>query len=340
MYPVPFAGPQQFLTLASRASALGYTSVWANDHYTTQAYVRKQFSQPPSYYEPLITLASVAATVPRVKLGTGVLALPMRDAVVLAKQVATLDVFSGGRVCLGVGLGAYREEYVAAHPRSAVHRGTLLTETLTVLRLLLESSPVSFDGQWVSVEGLEMFPRPVQQPLPIYVAGNSSEAVHRAALFGQAWMPGAFSEEWGQRRVAALQAAAFEAGRDPALIGIAPQFACSLARHHEVAAARYRASQLYRHLESLATSTLKGLPIEDMADWDLVGTPDAVAERLSLYRSIGVTECPAIIFVANAVGELEEQMELFATEVMQHFRSKGGESAWGRGNRGTQRSDS
>lgn len=316
MYPVPFVGAGDLVSIASRAAALGYGSVWANDHYTTQAYVRQQFADPPNYYEPLITLATAAARVPRVGLGTGVLVAPMRDPVVLAKQVATLDVLSGGRVRLGVGIGAYREEYRAAHPGASIHRGEVLTETLVVLRMLFETRRATFCGRWLAIEDIELYPKPLQVPLPIYVAGNSKEAIQRAAIHGQAWMPGAFSTEWGTRSVASLREAAARAGREPNAVKVAPQFACCVDRSHEVAVGRYTSSQLYRHLESLSASTLKGQAIEEMVEWDLVGTPDEIGERLQGYQHVGVAECPAIIFVADTPGEFEDQMVLFAEEVM------------------------
>src|ERR1043165_793299 len=111
--PIPFARPEDFVRLAQAAERLGDDAGWGNDHITAAPYVRTKWPDPPNFYEVLMTLATVGAHTRRVQLGTAVLALPLRDPVLLAKQVATLDRFTGGRVLLGVGIGAYREEFTA-----------------------------------------------------------------------------------------------------------------------------------------------------------------------------------------------------------------------------------
>src|SRR3712207_4153381 len=110
-YPVPFTSPEVLQRISVAAEELGYDSVWCNDHLTTQRYVRQRWPQPPSYYDPFVALSFVAAATRRVRLGTSVVVLPMREPVVVAKQASTLDVFSGGRLILGVGLGARSEEH-------------------------------------------------------------------------------------------------------------------------------------------------------------------------------------------------------------------------------------
>ena len=128
-YPIPFSDPENLVRIAQHAEALGYHSVWGNDHMTTQHYVRAEFSVPPRFWEPLVTYAFLAAHTKTLRFGTGVLVLPMRrDIVVLAKQIATLDHFSGGRLEIGVGVGAYREEFEALWPGAEVHRGDMVEE--------------------------------------------------------------------------------------------------------------------------------------------------------------------------------------------------------------------
>lgn len=116
MYPIPFAGIEEMITIACQAEELGYDGVWGNDHMNTQIYVRQEFNTPPNYWEVLITLTVIAANTGRLKIGTGVLVPALRhDIVVLAKQIATLDHVSHGRLILGMGVGAYREEIGRAH---------------------------------------------------------------------------------------------------------------------------------------------------------------------------------------------------------------------------------
>ena len=122
MYPVPFARPEDVVPTAQLAERVGFDSVWGNDHMTTQRYVQREWPTPPNFYEPLIAFTYVAARTERIKLATGIIVLPMRTMPVLAKQVATLDQLSGGRVILGVGTGAYREEYEALYDYEVVAR--------------------------------------------------------------------------------------------------------------------------------------------------------------------------------------------------------------------------
>src|SRR5580692_10978962 len=158
-YPIPFSNPEDLVRIAQHAEALGYHSVWGNDHMTTQHYVRAESPVPPRFWEPLVTYAYLAAHTKRLRFGTGVLVLPMRrDIVVTAKQIATLDHFSNGRVEIGVGIGAYREEFEALNPQARVHRGDMVVEGVTALRLLFSQRAASFDGKYYKFRDVELFP--------------------------------------------------------------------------------------------------------------------------------------------------------------------------------------
>src|SRR5580765_2772873 len=190
MYPVPFARPEDVLPTAQLAERVGFDSVWGNDHMTTQRYVQREWPEPPNFYEPLITFTYVAARTERIKLATGIIVLPMRTMPVLAKQVATLDQLSGGRVILGVGTGAYREEYEALYPDARdARRGDITDEGMRALRLLFTERQASFRGRHVRFEGVECFPKPRQTPLPMYAGGNHPEVRRRAGEYGEGWMP-------------------------------------------------------------------------------------------------------------------------------------------------------
>ena len=160
--------------------------MWGTDFITPTKGMGIPDTHPPSWYELLISLAYVAALTDRIKLGTGVILLPYRDPIILAKQVATLDQYSGGRVLLGLGLGG-REEFEAIRPRERkAHRGKIMDEGLEALSLLLshDEGEVSFKGQYVEFQGVNLHPKPVQNPLPIYVPGRTPDALHRIARWG------------------------------------------------------------------------------------------------------------------------------------------------------------
>jgi probable F420-dependent oxidoreductase len=315
--PIPFAGPADFVRLAQAAERLGYDAVWGNDHVTAAPYVRTRWSEPPNFYEVLITLATVGAHTRRVRLGTAVLVLPLRDPVLLAKQVATLDRLTGGRVVLAVGIGAYREEFEAHWPRrSAARRGELLDEGLAALRTLLTERTASHAGPHYAFEKLELFPKPVQRPFPIYVGGHNEAAVARAARFGQGWLPGWRPFDEVRRRTGLLRRLTAEAGRDPREVEAAVQFTLVVGRTPEEAAARYRATGMVQHRQSLAHSGRDPALAEAN---NLIGSPGSLAEKIAFLRDAGVDHLCALQFPHDTVDEMLEQMDWFARDVMPAF---------------------
>jgi len=222
LYPIPFAAPADVVRVAVEAERLGYHAVMGNDHLTTQAYVRKRWPDPPNFFEPLITYAYCASSTKTIRFMTGVIVLPMRHPVVLAKQVATLDQFTGGRVVLGVGVGAYREEYEATQPRlKEVARAELVEEGIVAMRLLFTERRATYNGRHYQFEDVEMYPKPVQSPLPIFSAGNAEGSIRRAAELCEGWLPAAMGPERIRQGRDRLQMYAEAAGRDSAAVEIA-----------------------------------------------------------------------------------------------------------------------
>jgi probable F420-dependent oxidoreductase len=316
--PVPFATPADFIRLARTAEELGYDGVWGNDHITAAAYVRAKWRDPPSFYEVLITLAAVSAHTARLHLGTAVIALPLRDPVLLAKQVATLDHFTGGRVILGVGLGAYREEFQAQWPRRAnARRGELLDEALAALRQLFSEREASFSGRHITFEKVALAPKPLQRPFPIYVGGHNEQAVARAARLGQGWLPGWRPFEEVLARTALLRRLTAEAGRNAKDVEAAVQFTVMLGRTPDEARARYRKTGMVQHRQSLAHSGRDPALAEAN---NLIGSPAEVLDKLAWLAGAGVDHLCALQFPHDSVTEMLEQMEWFARDVVAAFR--------------------
>ena len=142
MYPVPYADIDQAVQLAVEAERLGFDSVWGNDHVSTQAYVRAEFADPPRFYDPYLYLAYVAGQTTTLGLGTAVTVMSFRSPVVVAKQAATLDLLSGGRFHLGLGIGAYREEAEAMWADRALHRGRHADELMEEVDYLFHQALV------------------------------------------------------------------------------------------------------------------------------------------------------------------------------------------------------
>jgi probable F420-dependent oxidoreductase len=315
-YPIPFSDPANLLRIARHAERSGYHSVWGNDHMTTQNYVRAEFPTPPRFWEPLITYAWLAAATTTLRFGTGILVLPMRrDIVVTAKQIATLDHLSGGRLELGVGVGAYREEFEALWPGSGAHRGEMMQEGVAALRQLFNQREATFQGKYYNFSNVELWPKPLQFHLPIYYGGNSPNHIERVAQTADGWIPAAMPPEQLRPLVDRLHQATLAAGRDPVDIAVAPQFVAHLGKTSEAAVARFRQSQMRNHLISLRKSTLKNQAALAMEDVNLIGSVEQVIERACRLKEAGVNHFLGLYFAANDVQELLDQMQLFAEDV-------------------------
>lgn len=320
-YPIPFSDPDNVIRIAQAAEAFGYDSVWGNDHMTTQHYVRAEFPVPPRFWEPLVTYAFVLSNTKTLKVGTGILVLPMRrDIVVTAKQIATLDHFGKGRLEIGVGIGAYREEFDALQPDSALQRGDIVDEGLQALRMLFGERVASFEGKFYRFRDVELWPKTLQPRIPIYIGGNNANNIRRAVSWGDGWLPAGIHVDRLRENVNTLRAMAEQAGRDPKTIEVCPQFVVHLGKTRETALKRFRQSQMNKHLTSLRKSTLKEQGAISHEDINLIGTPAEVIDRVLAYRDAGVTHLLGLYFAANTVEELIDQMQMFAEEVIPHVK--------------------
>lgn len=316
--PIPFFRSEDFVRAAREAEALGFDSVWGNDHYAPQDYVRSEYATPPNFYEVLTVLAAASSVTSRVELGTSVLVLPMRDIVTLAKQVSTLDQLSGGRLLLGVSIGAYKEEYAAARPDLAgKNRGTILEEGLEILRRLFTEHSVTFEGGTYRVSELEMYPKPARQPFPLLVGGHQLKSIDRAVRFAEGWIPGWRPYEELREWINIFRERAAAAGRDPSALIAAPQLSCLVARTQEEAERRYMASGMVRHRLSLAyTGRDPQLAMEN----NLVGSTEEVLERVEKLHEAGADHLACITLCVETVDEYFEQMHLLAEEVIEPYR--------------------
>jgi probable F420-dependent oxidoreductase len=314
--PLPFADLDDVVRISQAAERLGYHSVWGNDHITAPRYVREAHATPPRFFEPLITLAYVAAQTRTIRLGTAVLVVPMREPVVLAKQVATLDHASGGRVLLGVGVGAYREELEAVMPKSKrIDRGEMLAEGLAAMRLLFTERRASYSGRFYRFDGIELFPKPVQNPFPIYVGGNHVNQIRRAVAYGNGWLPASIPPSQLREGVVELQRAAEQAGRDPREIVVAPQVMVCIARTHESAIRNFESSPMYQHLHTLGESTLRSVDMGRLAEANLIGTPEEIISRVKAFEDAGASLMATMSFISPTVEATLEDIQYFAEEV-------------------------
>ena len=204
--------PKQVLEFGPLAESLGYDSVWVMDHLFNTGYIRERLEDKP-YYHPMSTLSYLAATTSKVTLGTSVLVLPYHNPVELAKYAATLDQISGGRVTLGVGVGAMTEEFDALGI-SMRERGSLTNECIDIMKELWSSHLPKFQSKRWDFSDLYFSPKPAQSSIPIWVGGSSPGAIKRTALRGDGWHPTGVSAESYALTKHEIMEAATAAGRD------------------------------------------------------------------------------------------------------------------------------
>jgi probable F420-dependent oxidoreductase len=230
---LPHVGPQatreMLLEFAPRMEALGYDSLWVSDHVVIPRHYESRYPYNPSgelgwtelpLLEPLSTLLFVAGVTRRAKLGTTVLVVPMRNPVLHAKIMATLDVLSGGRLIFGAGVGWLKEEFEALD-EPFDHRGGRMDEYLTVIKRLWTEEDPSFEGRYYRLGNVACFPKPQQQPHPpVWIGGNTDPALRRAARIGDAWHAAGGTAEQIEAALPKLRDYVQAEGRDPAAVQV------------------------------------------------------------------------------------------------------------------------
>lgn len=299
-----YAEPAALRALAQAAEELGFDSIWVSDHVVIPARIESPYPYSPDgvfrlgprapYLEPLTALTYLAGCTRTVRLGTHVLILPYRHPIVTAKMLATLDVLSGGRLELGIGVGWMAEEFAALAAPAFARRGAVTDEQVRVFKALWTEDLPAFAGEFYRFEPLGAAPKPVQRPHPpIWVGGHSRAAIRRAARLGDGWLP------IGARPPAALPPAelaagladlreeAARAGRDPAQIEVCFSTAVALG-------------------EAGAAGGGRRAPF--------TGAPEQIAADFAGYRAVGVDRF-VVGLGPGRPAEIEARMRRFSEEV-------------------------
>jgi probable F420-dependent oxidoreductase len=306
---------EQTIQECERAEAAGFDSVFLGEHHNS----------PVLYPTPLVGLAAIASRTRRIRLGTGVLLLPLYHPVAVAEEGAMVDLISGGRLILGVGAGYAPEEF-AAFGLSVKERGTRLDEAARLLHRLWTEEHVSHQGRHFTVTDVTIGPRPVQQPRPpIWFAGWVESAIRRAARLGDAWLggPSATASEL-QTCVRLYRQAREELGYDVGAIAALRYVfvADSTKRAKALAGAafiNFFESTYFRWPHPIVKRPPGELTIEQLAaDRIILGDPATCVEHLRrLQDEVGVGHVIARIS-APGIPEADARasQELFAREVM------------------------
>ncbi|KUN97582.1 TIGR03619 family F420-dependent LLM class oxidoreductase [Streptomyces caeruleatus] len=273
------AGPDDLLAVARAADRAGFAYIASCDHVAIPRRLAPAMSTV--WYDPVATLAYLAAATERVRLLSHVAVVGLRHPLLTAKQYATLDHLSGGRLILGVGAGHVPEEFEALGV-DFDRRGPVLDESIDALRAAL--GPDEFPehhGKLYDFEGLGQLPRPAQEHVPLWVGGSSPAAVRRAALKGDGWLPQGDPRDRLPAQIARIRRLREESGIEgPFTVG------------------------------AIAEPLYVGKPDWDVGRRTLSGGPEELAESLRAYRAMGVHQIQ-LRFRARSRAELTDQMEAF-----------------------------
>jgi probable F420-dependent oxidoreductase len=264
---------------AAVADRLGWSTVWTTDHVLVPGSAAEEYGH---IYEAILTLAWVGARHPNLRLGSSVIVVPQRNAVLLAKELATLDSLSGGRVIAGVGVGWNRVEFANLGMVDRFHlRGAYLDETIRLWRHLWSGSTEPFRGRFHEIEDFAFSPLPVRGAnLPIVVGGRSEPALQRAGRLGDGYHSSASSPAQYGQRLPTVLAAAEAAGRP------APTLSARVRVEFESAGEGYA----------------------------MRGSSDEIAAEIRAFADLGVTHL-ALSFVTTDPDRLVRDAERFAREV-------------------------
>ncbi|MFI1504627.1 LLM class F420-dependent oxidoreductase [Streptomyces sp. NPDC020597] len=281
------AGPADLVEIARAADRAGFAYLAACDHVAIPRRLAEAMSTV--WYDPVATLAHLAAVTTRVRLLSHVAVVGLRHPLVTAKQYATLDHLSGGRLILGVGAGHVREEFEALGA-DFERRGTVLDETIDALRAALGPDEFpSHHGKAYDFEGLGQRPRPAQARVPVWVGGSSPAAVRRAALKGDGWLPQGDPRERLPAQIERIGRLRAEAGaEEPFTVG------------------------------AITEPLYVGTPSWNVGRRTLSGPPQALAASLRAYPAMGVGQIQ-VRFRCRSRSELIDQINAFGAEVAPHL---------------------
>lgn len=345
----PLASPEAMLRVAREAELLGYDSLWVHDYLiwnktldrvhlscgSREAVDAAGEDYPPIFFESLTNLAFLAGATQRIHIGTAILVLPYRHPVLTAKQLACIDVLSGGRLELGIGQGSAKstlnEEFeVLGIPRKEKIQRT--RETFEAMRRIWTEDAPSFDGTYINFPAATIYPKPLQKPHPrVWIGGSTDTSLDLVADYATGWITSAIPPDRLPAAIDRLNDKLTERGRQPAEMTVMNEIEVLIA--DSTTEARRQAALtvqvLYEHYAGVPVhaelqETIGGDGAESSLlaqAWatSLVGTVGDIRDDVRRYMSSG---CGAfeLKFIYHTVDHLVTQMRQFAEGVIAHVR--------------------
>ncbi len=219
--------PAAIRDYARAVEGAGYNHLLAFDHvlgadparFAGSAVTRAPYTSTSQFHEPFVLFGYLAAVAPRLELVTGVIILPQRQTALVAKQAAAVDILTGGKLRLGVGIGWNFTEYEALHEDFHT-RGRRIAEQIQVMRRLWTEPLVTFEGKWHHIDRMAIAPLPVQRPIPVWMGGRAEPVLKRLAKVADGWFPQFEPSDEARATLERLRGYIRDAGRDPSAVGI------------------------------------------------------------------------------------------------------------------------
>lgn len=297
----PFESVAGYWRWVDQCEAGGVDSLWQTDRIVSREPI----------LEPIVAMAALAGRTRRLKFGVNVLSLALRDPVLAAKQCATIDVLSAGRLLPGFGIGSPLAPEWAALGIDARTRGRRTDEALEIIRRLWHEPALDHSGTFWTLRGAAINPRPVQAELPIWIGGGSDAAIRRTARFGTGWQGGGESPAAVAKIIAGIRAAAHELGR-------------TIDDDHYGAAFPFRFGAPVAGFERLMAAYRERTG-NDPADYFVFGDADTILERIAAYVAAGASKF-ILRPLARGDAQMLEQTERFIDEVLPRVAAR-----WPRG---------
>jgi probable F420-dependent oxidoreductase len=271
----PFSGAEAYWRWVDLCEDSGVDSIWQTDRLIS--------SEP--YLESLTSLAALAGRTRRLKFGMNVLSLGQRDPVLVAKQCATIDMLSGGRLLPAFGVGSDRSPEWAAMNLDPKVRGARTDEALEIIRRLWTQDGVDFAGRHYQLNGATISPKPAQRDLPIWIGGSSPAAIRRTARFGTGWQGGAETPAVTGQVILAIKAALIETGRTIDEDHYGAGFAFWFGAPDDTGVAK-------------TLATYRALGLTDPLAYFAIGDAQAIMDRFTAYIDAGISK-----FILRPMGE-------------------------------------
>lgn len=283
----PFQDVRRFWRWVDLCEDGGIDAIWHCD----------RLIAPEPYMEPLTFLAALAGATERLGLGMDVVVVPFRDPLVLARQCATIDVLSGGRLRPGFGVGPVGVPEWDATGRTTARRGARTDEAIDLMQRLWAGGPVSHEGRFFRYRDAVIAPSPVQQPLPIWIGGRSDAAVRRIARIGSGWFSGLATAQEVAPVIRAIGSACAAAGRPFPAANYGADFAFHIGSGDDPAVQE-------------AVTTIARFTPHPPTDLIATGSADEVAARIEAFREAGVRTFALRPLAATDQGILDQTQRL------------------------------